>query len=452
MRLAFRRLPIRLRLTIAFGGVLTAVLAVGGLVLYFQFRSDFDNLTGANLSSRAADAAALVASGEPHAALTRSQERLAQVFDARGRLVASTPALSRSRLLTPEQARRAARGRLRIARVQVPAGATTVSAHAAHAFGRPLAVAVAEPLDRRDQALDRLAELLLIVGPFALVLATYAGYQVAGAALGPVERMRARAEQITERDTAERLPVPATHDEIEALGHTLNALLGRLDEAVTRERWLLSEASHELRTPLTVLLTEVQVALRGDHDPDEMREALESVGHEAKRLSRLADDLLTLARADAGRLPVRPERLDAKQVLAAAAQRAGAAAAASGRSVTADVKPGIGVCVDPDRAAQALDNLVANALAYGAGDITLAATVSNGAVELHVTDHGGGFPDGFVEHAFERFRRGHAARTGEGAGLGLPIVATIAQAHGGEAGARNLPGGGADVWLSVPAG
>jgi len=452
MRLAFRRLPIRLRLTIAFAGVLAAVLAVGGLVLYFQFRSDFDNLTGANLSSRAADAAALVASGEPHAALTRSQERLAQVFDARGRLVASTPALSRSRLLTPEQARRAARGRLRIARVQVPAGATTVSAHAAHAFGGTLAVAVAEPLDRRDQALDRLAELLLIVGPFALVLATYAGYQVAGAALGPVERMRARAEQITERDTAERLPVPATHDEIEALGNTLNALLGRLDEAVTRERRLLSEASHELRTPLTVLLTEVQVALRGDHDAEELREALESVGHEAKRLSRLADDLLTLARADAGRLPVRPERLDAEQVLVAAAQRAGAAAAASGRSVKADVTPGIGVRVDPDRAAQALDNLVANALAYGAGDITLAATVSNGTVELHVTDHGRGFPDEFVVHAFERFRRGDAARTGEGAGLGLPIVATIAQAHGGEAGARNLPGGGADVWLSVPAG
>ena len=246
--------------------------------------------------------------------------------------------------------------------------------------------------------------------------------------------------------------MPATNDEIEALGNTLNALLGRLDEALGRERRLLSEASHELRTPLTVLLTEVQVALRGEPDVDELREALESVGHEAKRLSRLADDLLTLARADAGRLPVRPERLDAEQVLAAAAQRAAAAAAASGRSITTDVRAGIGVRVDPDRAAQALDNLVANALAYGDGDVTLAATVSNGTVELHVTDQGRGFPDGFLEHAFERFRRGEAVRTGEGAGLGLPIVATIAQAHGGEAGARNLPAGGADVWLSVPAG
>ena len=450
MRSAFRRWPIRLRLTIAFAGVLAAVLAVGGLVLFTQFRSDFDDLTGSNLSSRAADAAALAAGGEPRAVLTRSQERLAQVYDERGRLVASTPALSSSRLLTPRQARRAARGRLRLARVQVPAGATTVSAHAADAPGGPLAVAVAEPLERRDQALDRLAELLLIVGPLALLLATYAGYQVAGAALGPVERMRVRAEQITERDTAERLPVPPTHDEIEALGNTLNELLARLDAALGRERRLLSEASHELRTPLTVLLTEVQVALRGDHDVDELREALESVGHEARRLSRLADDLLTLARADAGRLPVRPERLQAGQVLDAAARRAGPAAEASGRSVTAGQGAGIVLRIDPDRAAQALDNLVANALAYGDGDVSLTASVSNGAVELHVTDRGRGFPDDFIEHAFERFRRGDASRASEGAGLGLPIVATIARAHGGRAGARNLPGGGADVWLSVP--
>jgi two-component system, OmpR family, sensor kinase len=451
MRPAFRRLPIRVRLTIAFAGVLAAVLAVGGLVLYTQFRSDFDNLTGANLSSRATDAAALVASGEPHAVLRRIHERLAQVYDARGRLVATTPALAHARLLTAEQARRAARGRLRLARVGVPDGPTSVSAHAAHAFGNPLAVAVAEPLDRRDQALDRLAELLLIVGPFALVLATYAGYQVAGAALGPVERMRARAEQITERDTAERLPVPATNDEIEALGRTLNALLARLDGALARERRLLSEASHELRTPLAVLLAEVQVALRGEHDADELRAALESVEHEARRLSRLAGDLLTLARADAGRLPVRPELLEAEEVLAAAAQRAAAAATAAGRRITTEAAPGLLLRADPDRAAQALDNLIANALAYGDGDITLAATVTGGAVELHVSDQGGGFPEGFGPHAFERFRRAEPARPGGGAGLGLPIVATIAQAHGGRVGARNLPAGGADVWLSVPA-
>src|SRR5919108_4553111 len=450
MQLAFRRLPIRLRLTVAFAGVLTSVLAVGGLVLFTQFQGDYDKVIDENLRSRAADAAALVATGKPDAALTRSREKLAQVYDVHGALVASTPALAHARLLSAADARRAGRGHLRVRRVETPAGATSVLAGLARSATGPLTVAVAEPLDRRDHALHRLAELLLIVGPLALLLATYAGYQVAGAALGPVERMRRRAERITERNTAERLPVPSTNDEIEALGRTLNQLLSRLDAALARERRLLSDASHELRTPLSVLLAEVQVALRGERDAHELRAALKSVEHEARRLSRLAGDLLVLARADSGQLPVRLEPLSARELLTAAAGRASAVAVAAGRTVATDAEPGIVLMADPDRAAQALDNLVANALAYGDGEVRLAANVRDGAVELHVTDHGPGFPDGLVQRAFERFSRGDPARA-DGAGLGLPIVATIAQAHGGEAGAANLPGGGADVWLSLPA-
>jgi two-component system, OmpR family, sensor kinase len=457
MQLAFRRLPIRLRLTVAFAGVLTSVLAVGGLVLFTQFRGDFDKVIDENLSTRAADAAALVATGRPHAALASSREKLAQVYDAHGALVASTPAVADARLLTPAQARRAGRG-LRLRRVATLAGPGRVRVRAARgaasplavAAAGPLAVAVAEPLAGRDHALGRLTQLLLIVGPLALVLATYAGYQVAGAALGPVERMRVRAEQITERNIAERLPVPRTNDEIEALGRTLNALLARLDGALARERRLLSDASHELRTPLAVLLAEVQVALRGGSAPGDLRAALESVEHEVRRMSRLAGDLLVLARADAGRLPVRPEPLDARALLAAAAERAGAAADAAGRGVAVDADPGVVLMADPDRAAQALDNLVANALAYGDGKITLAATARQGMVELHVIDHGRGFPDGLLERAFERFSRGDSVRAVEGTGLGLPIVATIAHAHGGEARVSNLAGDGADAWFSLP--
>jgi two-component system OmpR family sensor kinase len=451
MQLAFRRLPIRLRLTTAFAGVLASVLAVGGLVLFTEFRGDFDGVINESLNSRAADAAALVANGKPQGALTRSRERLAQVYDPHGALVASTPALAHTHLLTAGEARRAGEGLLRLGRVETPAGAARVRARAADTAGAPLVVAVAEPLDRRDRALDRLAELLLIVGPLALLLATYAGHQVAGAALRPVERMRARAEQITERDTAERLPVPAATDEIAALGHTLNELLARLDGAVVRERRLLADASHELRTPLSVLLAEVQVALRGERDVHELRAALESVENEARRLSRLADDLLVLARADQGRLPVRPEPLDAHELLSAAAGRAAAAAAAAERNIATDAAAHVLLLADPDRAAQALDNLVANALAHGDGEVKLAANVVAGTVELHVTDEGRGFPDALLERAFERFSRADPARSGGGTGLGLPIVATIAHAHGGDAGARNLPGSGADVWLSMPA-
>jgi heavy metal sensor kinase len=454
-RPAFRRLPIRLRLTIAFAGVLTVVLGASGVVLYTEFDRDLDEVIDRDLNARAADMAALVAEGrDPQRTLAASGERLAQIYGPAGRLLASTAAFSGTRALTGAQVREAARERLRIDRTDTPVGDARLRAvPASGGDGEPVVIVVGEPLARTDNSLDRLRELLLIAGPLALLLATYAGYQVARAALRPVERMRSRAEQITEHDTAERLPVPGTSDEIEALGHTLNELLGRLDAALARERRLLSDASHELRTPLSVLRTEVQLALRGERDARELRGALESVGHETERLSRLAEDLLVLARSDQGRLPIRGEPLGAHELLEAAARRAQAAASASGRRVVAEQQgeDGAVALADPDRAAQALDNLVANALAYGRGEVRLSAREVEGQVELHVADQGDGFPPELLERAFDRFSRGDPGRSGEGTGLGLAIVDAIARAHGGRAGADNRPGGGADVWISLPA-
>jgi two-component system, OmpR family, sensor kinase len=455
-RPAFRRLPIRVRLTIAFAGVLTVVLGASGLVLYTEFERDLDAVIDRDLSARSADIAALVSSErDPQRALADSGERVAQIYTPAGRVLASAPALEGTRALTRAEVRDAASGRLQIDRAETRVGDARLRARPANgADGAPVVILVGEPLARTDSSLDRLRDLLLIAGPLALLLATYAGYQVARAALRPVERMRARAEQITEHSTADRLlPVPETSDEIEALGHTLNELLDRLDAALARERRMLSDASHELRTPLSVLRTEVQLALRGERNARELHEALESVGHETERLTRLADDLLVLARSDQGRLPIRSEPLDAHELLEAAANRAQAAASAAGRRVVTEGPPedGAVALADPDRAAQALDNLVANALAYGRGEIRLSARGAEGRVELHVLDQGDGFAPELLERAFDRFSRGDPARSGEGTGLGLAIVAAIANAHGGSVGVRNRPGGGADAWISLPA-
>jgi two-component system, OmpR family, sensor kinase len=452
-RSGLRRLPIRLRLTIAFTGVLAAVLAAGAVVIYTEFERDVDDVINQDLGSREADLAALLGKDrQPERALAEGGERVAQVFLLDGRMVASTSRAGERPLLRATEVRRAADERLLVDRRQAAGGAVRVrAARARTGAGSPVVVAVGDPLSNRDESLRRLRELLIIAAPLALLLASYAGYQVAGAALRPVERMRVGAEQITERDTTQRLPVPASHDEIQALGHTLNELLARLDAALARERRLLSDASHELRTPLAVLRAEVQVALRGERDATELRAALESVGEEAERLSRLADDLLVLARADQGRLPVRAEPVDSSELIDAAARRARAAASALGRSVRADVESaGTIVLADADRTGQVLDNLVANGLAHGRGEVRLAARPTEGWVELHVTDQGDGFPEELLPRAFERFSRGDRARSGAGTGLGLAIVAAIARAHGGEAGARNLPGGGADVWITLP--
>ena len=166
-------------------------------------------------------------------------------------------------------------------------------------------------------------------------------------------------------------------------------------------------------------------------------------------MSSLADDLLVLARADQGRLPLQPEAIAARELLEAAAHRAEAACARAGRSIAVpdDGAEPVLIIADSNRVAQALDNLIANSLVYGAGAIVLAGVAAGEMVELHVLDRGAGFSGEFIDRAFDRFTRDAG---GQGTGLGLAIVAAVARAHGGGAGARNRPDGGADVWLTLP--
>lgn len=217
------------------------------------------------------------------------------------------------------------------------------------------------------------------------------------------------------------------------------------------EEWqLVSLASHELRTPLTALRTEVELALLGDRDASELRAALRSAADEIRRVCRLADDMLLLAQADQGRLPLRPRALEPRALLAAAATRARAAAWTRGRRIAVrDAAPGSWLLGDPDRVAQALDNLISNALRYGAGTITLTASDDGELVGLHVADQGTGFAEDIAERAFQRFTRGRRARD-PGSGLGLSLVEAIAIAHHGAAAVGNLPEGGADACIALP--
>jgi two-component system OmpR family sensor kinase len=455
------RVPIRARLTIAFATMMATVLAAAGVFLYAQFRSTVDAQISDALRLEVADVGALVARGHstavasstnPLTVACRAGGCLAQIYRADGRLLASTPQAGTSRLLTVAEAVRAMQRQQEFGRNVAPLGAVRVLAVPARAPHQNLAIAVADSVALGNNELDRLRTLLLIAGPLALLLASVGGYELARAALRPIDRMRSRAERITERQLSERLPVSEAEDEIGALGRTLNAMLDRLEASVARERRIVSDASHELRTPLTTLRAEVDLALMGDREKAELRAALQSASEEAKRMTRLADDLLVLARADQGRLPLKPQPLAARKLLEAAAGRARAGAQVRGRSVAVgDVPDGCAVRADPDRAAQALDNLITNALLYGEGTITLSARSEGEHVELHVTDEGRGFPDGLLPRAFERFGRGPHARADEpGSGLGLALVEAVAVAHGGHADARNRSEGGADVSIALP--
>jgi signal transduction histidine kinase len=227
-------------------------------------------------------------------------------------------------------------------------------------------------------------------------------------------------------------------------------MLDRLEQAAERERGFVASASHELRTPLALLRAELELALREGRSPSELRAAVASAAAESDRLAQLAEDLLVLARADEGRLPVRPERLDAAELLESTARRFEARAREAGRDL--QVRTGDGpIYADRLRAEQALANLVDNALRHGDGAVELCAEPSGDGVRLHVLDRGPGFDPSLNGHAFERFTRGDPARSRGGTGLGLAIVDAIARSHGRTAGGGERPGGGADVWVELPA-
>src|SRR5207247_593117 len=270
--------------------------------------------------------------------------------------------------------------------------------------------------DRRD-ALARLLVAFFVGGPAALVLTSVAGWLVAGAALRPVEAMRKEAEAISVSEPERRLPVSESGDELARLGATLNAMLGRLQEAFERERRFVDDASHELRTPLSVLKMELDLALARSRTPEELEAAVRSASLETDRLVRLAEDLLVLARAERGRLPVHREPVSLGDFLA----RTVAAYQSKTQGLGIRIELDLGVdsaTVDPARIRQAVENLLDNAVRHssGGGVIRVRTEGNRGGVTISVEDSGPGFPPGFLQRAFEPFARADAGALRDGQG------------------------------------
>jgi signal transduction histidine kinase len=444
--------PIRVRLTLAFTAVMALVLVAVGLFVYSQVGSDLQSALDTSLRTRADDlaATAIDTDGAPAGQnrLVASDESLSQVIGPDGGVQFGSPGFQQRPLLRGAELSRARRGPIFIDRDSVAGFDERVRLLARQAGGR--VVVVGATREDRDEALASLGSVLLIGGPIALLLAALSAYGVATAALRPVNAMRGEAAEISRLGSGRRLPVPPGRDELAELGDTLNEMLDRLERSAERERAFVSSASHELRTPLALLRAELELALREGRSPEELREAVASAAAESDRLVQLAEDLLVLARADEGRLPVRPERLDAGELLATTARRFEARAAEAGRELRVEGSNGLAVHADRLRAEQALANLVDNALRHGEGAVELVAEAAGDGVRLHVLDRGPGFDPALDGRAFERFTRGDRARSRGGTGLGLAIVEAIARSHGRAAGAAVRDGGGADAWIELP--
>jgi signal transduction histidine kinase len=452
------RLPIRVRVAAAFAVAMAVVLAGIALFLYARIGSDLSAAHDLQLRLRAEDLRALIrdpndsladAGGAP---LIEQGESYAQLLDADARVVDATRPLGDASLLDREDLASARDGPIFRELPSVPGldERSRFLAIPVERNGEHLVLVVGATLEDRAETLESLRTILFVAGPIGLALATLAGYLLAGLSLRPVESMRRRAEEISAETPGDLLPVPATRDEIERLGRTLNEMLTRLHSALQRERDFVADAGHELRTPLALLRTELELATRQGGSAEELRVAMGSASQEAERLALLAEDLLLIARSDRGRLPLRVEELELDALFETMLARFAWRAAEAGRNLDAEPARGMRIKGDRIRLEQALSNLIDNALRYGEGDVRLYGTY-NEATELHVADDGPGFPPDFSEEAFERFTRADTAPGRGGAGLGLSIVRAIAEAHGGTAGALNSPSGGVDAWISLPA-
>lgn len=453
------RLPIRTRLTLLFAVLVALVLVGAGVFVHIRFSQDLQRTVDTGLSSRAqALLAGIDDSGiqfgnegnliEPDAAFT-------QIVSTDGDLIESSPALGDELLLPPSAIAQVGRAAFFDTTVNV-AGEPVKARLLAATSEEGVIVVVGASMEEQDEAADKLSRALLLGGSAALALATFVGWLVAGAALRPVERMRAEAAGISADEPGRRLRVPETGDEVARLGETLNHMLARLERAIEHERRFVDDASHELRTPLGILKTELELALKRARSPQELQSALRSAAEESDRLNSLAEDLLVLARSDRGRLPVRKQDTDISALVSESIARFRTRAEERDITVSLHGAAQIRADVDPVRLQQTIGNLIDNALRHspvgGAVAIDVARTES--LLTIEVSDEGPGFPADFVDKAFEPFARVDSgrARTVGGAGLGLAIVKAVVQSHGGTVTARNGEQGGAVLSLSLPAG
>ncbi len=328
------------------------------------------------------------------------------------------------------------------------------------------AINVGEPLLQLNQTLNHLRNLLLIAGVVGVFLAALGGWFLAGRALRPVGRITQTAAEIaespaTERSLATRLTVPSTGDELARLAATFNRMLDRIQIAFITQRRFIADASHELRTPLTAVRGNLDVLSRqasaSETPPSQdYLDALEDLQRESSRMGRLLEDLLVLARSDAGpeldTLRLQPCRLDelASEVLRTAASLA------IGQYLELVAPVPVAVLGDADRLQQLMLVLVDNALLHtpATGTVKILIGESAGTATIAVADNGSGISPEHLPHLFDRFYRADSSRSREsgGTGLGLAIARAIAESHHGKINVTSQVGVGTTFTVTLPVG
>lgn len=321
--------------------------------------------------------------------------------------------------------------------------------------GEMFFVVVGQSLGDVQRAQKQLVLLLAIANPVALLLASLGGLWLANIALRPVDRLTRAAERIGRGNLTERVEEPRSRDEIGRLAATFNQMIRRLEQTFERERRFTADASHELKTPLAVLRGDIEVALRRHRTPEEYQRVLKSSLEEIARLTKLTDDLLTLARSDADQSVLELEHVELDQLAAEAREYIAPLAQSAGVSLSYEAPASVIVVKgDQKRLQQLLVNLLDNAIKYTAtgGSARLELSKEGSSAVIEVSDTGRGIPASALPHIFERFYRQTDPRDSRvtGFGLGLAISKWIADAHGGSIEVTSKEGQGSTFTVRLP--
>ncbi len=467
-------LSLRVKLTLYYLAILSAILFFFGIAIYAYLSRSLLATIDESLTyqmRKIEQSMRLEAGGAESGMVNENSERLLelrphamQIIDDAGRIRDEYYASPRDRLeVDMDELDRLAVGEPKYETVKTPTGESlrVVTLRAKDPAGAgTYFIRLGHSLETLQKATRRTLILLGIAIPLALLLGSYGGLLLANQALRPVDRMTRAAEQIAAGDLSERVPEPAQMDELGRLAATFNYMIARLQAAFERQKQFTSDASHELRTPLAVMRGDIEIALRRERPAEEYRQALMSNLEEIIRLSRLVEDLLTLARGDSGQIELRREPLDLNDICRRMAEYISPLADQRDQTLIYEPPPGaetapVVVSADMLRVKQLLLNLLDNAIKYTerGGRITLGLKTEDNVAVITIADTGRGIPPEDLPHVFERFFR-RSAKTADSAakgfGLGLSIVKWIVDSHGWRIEAKSEVGKGTEFTVRAP--
>jgi heavy metal sensor kinase len=458
------RLSIRWRLTLWYGAVVAVTLTVFSAAVYTLMGYHLLALTDAALAEELADLGGDIALCASANAIPRelglryaSHEGYEfQVNDERGRVLFRSDGLGPGGLPAGRPDSRDSHPGIAYATSRVAGvGQARLVSRTIDGPDGPLRIQAAIALAPNESAMRRLLLVLALSGPLALAGALSGGYVLARNALAPVDRMSSAAAEITATRLDRRLEGPATDDELGRLARTFNDMISRLQRSFEEVRRFTADAAHELRTPLSVMRTEAEVALRAPRSPERDAQVLEDLLEEIDRLTRLVTKLLFLCREDAGLETGVRQRVRLDDLVRDVADHMQAVAREKGIALEVAELAACSVLGDVDRLRQLLFNLLDNAIKFTPGGGSVRVGVDRGGdgqARIAISDNGIGIGTEHLPRVFDRFYRVDPSRSRDagGAGLGLAICRSIAEAHQGSLTVTSTPARGSTFRLSLP--